>query len=86
MGGKRAKYWEKDMHECRMLVENPEGKSTLRKFIRRWEYNINMYLKVVVGEDVEWLFLAQYRNNWLALQDAMTNILVPQNAGTFLTS
>lgn len=41
------------------------------------QYNINMYLKVVVGEDVEWLFLAQYRNNWLALQDVMTNILVP---------
>jgi len=40
MGGTRAKYWEKDMHECRMLVENPEGKSTLGKFIGRWEYNI----------------------------------------------
>jgi hypothetical protein len=29
MGGAHVKYWGKDMHECRMLGENPEGKSTI---------------------------------------------------------
>jgi hypothetical protein len=74
------------MHECRMLVENPEGKSTLGRPRCRWEDNIKMYLQGIVREDVECLFLAKYRNNWLALENAMTNLQVPYNAGTFLTS
>jgi len=65
------------MHECRMLVESAEGKSTLGRPICRWEGDIKMYLKGIVGEDVEWLFLAQYRNKWLALENTMANLRIP---------
>lgn len=65
------------MHERRMLVEIAEGKSTLGRPKCRWEGDIKIYLKGIFGEDVEWRFLAQYRNNWLALENAMTNRRVP---------
>jgi hypothetical protein len=65
------------MHECRLLLEKPEGKSTLGRNGCRKEQNTKMYLKIIVREDVEWPFLAQYRNNWLTPVNAMINLRVP---------
>ena len=81
MGGAHAKYWEKDMQECKMSVENPEGKSTLSRPICRWEDNLKMYLKGIVREDVEWLFLAQYSNIRLA---QYSNIWLAQYSNIWL--
>jgi hypothetical protein len=59
------------------MLEKPEGKSTLGRNGCRYEDNIKIYLKLMATEDVEWPFLAQCRNNSLALVNAMTNLRVP---------
>jgi hypothetical protein len=52
---------------------------------RRWEDNIKMDLQEV-GWDMDWNDLAQDRDRWPALVNAVINIRVPYNAGNFLTS
>jgi hypothetical protein len=54
--------------------------------MRRWEDNIKMYLQVVGCVGVEWSEVAQDRDRWRALVNAVMNLLFPSNAGNFLTS
>jgi hypothetical protein len=63
-----------------VLVGKPEGKRPLGTPRRRWEDNIKMDL-----QDVDWIDLAQDRNRWRALVNAVMNRRVPQNAGNCLT-
>jgi len=41
------------------LVGKPEGKGTLGRPRRKWEYNIKMDLREIVCECVDWMHLAQ---------------------------
>jgi hypothetical protein len=66
---------------CRLFVGNPEGKRQLRRPRRVWMDNIRMYLGEVGWDDVDWIGVAQDRNMWRALVDALMNLRVPQNAG-----
>jgi hypothetical protein len=70
----------------RVLVGKPEGKKPLRRPGRRWEDNIKMDLQEVGCGVVDWMELAQDRDRWRALVNAITNLRVPENAGNFLTS
>jgi hypothetical protein len=49
-----------------IYVVNPEGKRPLGRPRRRWEDNIKMDLREVVWGNIDWVGLAQDRNQWMA--------------------
>jgi hypothetical protein len=70
----------------RVLVGKPGGKRSLGRPRRGWEDNIKMHLQEVGCGGIDWIELAQDRNRWRALVNAVMNLRVPQNAVNFLTS
>jgi hypothetical protein len=58
------------------LVGKPEGKRPLGRRRRRWEYNIIMDLRKIAWEDVDWIHLAQDRDQWWAVVNTVTNIRI----------
>jgi hypothetical protein len=50
-----------------ILIGKPEGKRPLGRTKRRWEYNNRLDLREVGWECVDWLHLAQDRDQLLAL-------------------
>ena len=61
---------------CRVLVEKPEGWKPLERPKRRWEDNIKMDLRGV-GRGMGWIDLAQDRDRWRTVVNAVMNHLVP---------
>jgi 3-oxoacyl-ACP reductase-like protein len=61
----------------RVLVGKTEGRGPLGRPRRRWEYNIKMDLQQVGCESMEWIDVAQYRERWRALVNAVKNLRVP---------
>jgi hypothetical protein len=60
----------------RVLVGKPEGKRPLGRPRRRWEDGIRMDLEEIGCEGVEWIQLAQDRDRWRAVVNAVMNLLV----------
>jgi len=60
----------------RVLVGKPEGKIPLGRPRRRWEDNIKMDLQGVGCGGMDWIELAQDRDRWRALVDAVMNLRV----------
>ena len=54
----------------------PEGKRPLRRPSCRWEDNIKMDLQEVGCGCMDWIELAQYRDRWRALLNAVMNLQV----------
>ena len=69
MGERRGVY--------RVLVGKPEGKRPLRRPRRRWEDNIMLDLQEMGCGGVDWIELAQDRDRWGALVNAVMNLRVP---------
>ena len=69
MGERRGVY--------RVLVGKPEGKRPLGRPRRRWEDNIKMDLYEVGCGGVDWIDMAQDRDRWRALVNAVMNLRVP---------
>jgi hypothetical protein len=65
--GKRGAY--------RILVGRPEGRRQLGRPRRRWEDNIKIDLQVV-GWRMDWIELAQDRDRWWAVVNAVMNLQV----------
>jgi hypothetical protein len=65
----------------RVLAGKPEGKSPLERPRRRWEDGIKMNLREIGWGRVEWIHLAQERDLWWALVNAVMNlrVLAPQS-------
>jgi hypothetical protein len=61
---------------CRFLVGVPEEKSPLGGDRRRWEDNIGMDLQGVGYLGMEWIELAQDRDRWQAIVNAVMNLRV----------
>jgi hypothetical protein len=69
MGAKRSAY--------RILVANPEGKRPLGRPRRRWEDNIEIDLRDVGWGGMDWIDLAQDRDQWRALVNTVMNLRIP---------
>jgi len=69
MGKRRGLY--------RVLGERPEGKKSLARPRHRWEDNIKMDLQEVGFGGVDWIDLAQDRDRWRELVNAVMNLRVP---------
>jgi hypothetical protein len=61
----------------RALVEKPEGRRPLGRPRRRWEDNIKMDLREVGWGGMDWINLAQDRDRWRAVVNAVMNLRVP---------
>ena len=61
----------------RILVGKPEGKRPHGRTKSRWEDNIMMDLQEVGYGGVDWIELAQDRDRWRALVNAVMNLRVP---------
>jgi hypothetical protein len=70
----------------RVLVGKPEGKRPLGRPKFRWEDNIKMDLQEAGCGGMDWIELAQDKDRWRALVNAVMNLRLPQNARNFLTS
>ena len=69
MGDSRGVY--------RVLVGKPKGKRPLRSPRLRWEDKIKMDLQKVGCRSMDWIDLAQDRDRWRALVNAVMNFRVP---------
>jgi len=68
-----------------ILVGTPEGKRPLGIYRDRWEDNIKMELQEVRSEGMDCIDVAQDRDWWRALVNAVMNLRVPYNVGNFST-
>jgi len=69
MGKKRGVY--------RVLVGRPKGKIPFGRPRRRWKGNIKMDLQEVECGSMDWIEVAQDRNRWRPLVNAVMNFRVP---------
>jgi hypothetical protein len=69
MGDKRNAY--------RILVGKPEGRRPLGRPRRRWVENFNIDLREIGWDGVDWVDLAQDRDQWRALVNTVMNLRVP---------
>jgi hypothetical protein len=69
MGERRGAY--------RVLVGKLEGRRPLGRPRRRWEDNIKMDLQQVGWGGMDWINVAQDRDRWRALVNAVMNLRVP---------
>jgi hypothetical protein len=74
--GHVARMGEK-MNAYRILVGKPEGKRPLGRLRRRWVNNIKMDLREIGWDDMDWIDLAQDRDQWRALMNKVMNLRVP---------
>jgi hypothetical protein len=66
----RKERWTQD------LVGRPEGRRPFGRSRRRWEDNIKMDFQEV-GCGMDWIELAQDRDRWRAVMNAVMNLRVP---------
>jgi hypothetical protein len=61
----------------RILVGMPEGKRPLGRPRRRWVHNIKMDLTELGWYGMDWIDLAENRDQWRAIVNTVMNLQVP---------
>jgi hypothetical protein len=61
----------------RILVGKPEGKRPLGRQRGRWVDNIKIDLRDIGWDSMDWIDLAQDRDQWRALVNTVMNLRVP---------
>jgi hypothetical protein len=67
------------MNEYGILVGKPEEKRALGRPTRRWVHNIIMDLRKIGWGGMNWIYLAEDRDQWRALVNTVMNLRVPYN-------
>jgi hypothetical protein len=75
MGGACSTNGEK-RNAYRILVRKPEGKRPLERLRHRWEDNIRMDLREIGWGCMDWIDLAQDRDQCRALVNTVINLRV----------
>jgi len=76
VGGECSTYGGED--RCiRVLVGKPEGKGPLGRPRRKWDDNIKKGLQDVGCGGMDWIDLAQDRDRWTELVNAVMNLRIP---------
>jgi hypothetical protein len=65
-----------DRNVYRVLIGKLEGKRPLGRPRRRWEDGIKLDLEEIGWGSVEWVYLAQDRERWRAVVNAVMNLRV----------
>jgi hypothetical protein len=68
--------WKK-RNVYRISVGNPEGKRPLGRPRRRWVHSFKMNLREIGWSGVDWIDMAQDRDEWRALVNAVMSPRVP---------
>jgi hypothetical protein len=60
----------------RILIAKPEGKRPQGRHKRRWEDNIKVDIREIGWGGMDWIDMAQDRDQWRALVNKVMNLLV----------
>jgi hypothetical protein len=61
----------------RILVGNPDGKRPMGRLRHRWVDNIKMDIREIGWDGMDWIDLAQDRDQWRTLMNTMVKFRVP---------
>jgi hypothetical protein len=61
----------------KILVKKPDGKKSLGRPRRRWVGNNKMHLREREWDGINWIDMAQERDQWRALVTMVMNLRVP---------
>jgi hypothetical protein len=75
--GRACSTYEEKRNDNRVFVGRPKGKGSLQRRRRMWEDNIKIYLRERGWGDVDWIDLAQDREQWRAVLNTAMKFRVP---------